>query len=41
MRLGYDDILMSTLRQREMNKMPLKVLGVDRCVITANYVNTI
>ncbi len=33
------DIIMNALRQRKMNKMPLKVLCLDRCIITADYVN--
>ena len=33
------DIIMNALRQRKMSKMPLKVLCLDRCIITADYVN--
>ena len=35
------DILMNALQQREMNKMPLKMLGVNRCVITDDYANSL
>jgi hypothetical protein len=35
------DILLNTLRWRKTNKMPLKVLGVDNCVITYKNVGSL
>jgi hypothetical protein len=35
------DIILNALRQRKMNKMPLKVLCLDRCIITADDMNSL
>jgi len=35
------DVLMNILQWRKTNKMPLKVLGVDNCVITCKNVNSL
>jgi len=35
------DVLVSALQQREKNNMPLRMLSINQCVITANYADNL